>query len=239
MLRKISLVLFMLIVNLALGSCSILFSEQDDGLESTRIALAVQQTQFAIEQSQPKEGQPSPQEQPTEEPTQETQPPEEQPTEEETQETQSTEEETQETQPTEEETQETQPTEEETSEDQPQEDLFSNVEAEPKAFFCNPADGLTELTIAVDMTDINRGGALFWRLHEKAMDRKLDWELVDMGRDDWDTRIYTFDADIAAGTDNFSYPSGMDESWFEFQIISNDGAARTEVFADVTFFPCP
>lgn len=112
------------------------------------------------------------------------------------------------------------------------------MEAAPKEFFCNPADGPTQLTITVEMTDTNRGCALFWRLHEKATDTKLDWELVDMGREEWDKRIYTFDADMAGGTDNFEYQGGVGESWSEFQIVSNDGEARTEVFTDVTFHPC-
>lgn len=52
MLRKISVVLLILMAGFALGSCSTLFGGQDDSLDSTRIAMAVQQTQLAIEQEQ-------------------------------------------------------------------------------------------------------------------------------------------------------------------------------------------
>lgn len=235
MIKKISVVIFALIMGLILSSCNILFDQQDADLESTRIALAVQQTQLAIEQGQAAQTQPQ-QEQPQEQPPQpsptvelvpsDTSLPQPTPTQEQPTPTQE--------QPTPEPVQVEQPTEEPT-----QEGLFGEVEAKPEEFFCSPADGPTQLTITVDMTDINRGGALFWRLHEKATDTKLGWELVDMGRYDSDTRTYTFDADMAGGTDNFYYPGGMGESWFEFQIISNDGAERTEVFADVTFHPCP
>ena len=49
---------------------------------------------------------------------------------------------------------------------------------------------------------------------------------------------FTFDADVWAGTNNFFYPPLMGESWFEYQIISNDGLEGTDVFTNVTFFPC-
>ena len=141
-------------------------------------------------------------------------------------------------QPEEPQTEEPQPEEPETQAPEPEE-LFLAVVYEPEEFFCDPAKGPTELTITVEMSDVDRGGNLFWRLHEKATDTKLDWEIVDMLRVDSSTRTYTFYADMMAGTENFTYPPGMGESWFEFQIVTNDATERTEVFADVTFFPCP
>ena len=119
-----------------------------------------------------------------------------------------------------------------------QEVLFLNVTVDRLEFHCVPGDGPTTLTITVEMSDVDRGAALFWRLHEKANDNKLAWEVVDMQRAGGNERTYTFDADTWNGTNNFFYPPMMGESWFEFQIISNDGLERTEVFADVTFFPC-
>lgn len=207
----------------------------DPALEQTRIALAVQQTSLALDQSsgnQPVQPQTDPQQpvQPTYTtyPTYTVQAPEpEQP-------------------------QPEQPQPEQPQPEQPtltltptltlvptQEDLFENVTVDKVEFYCDSWLGPTTLTITVDMSDIDRGGNLFWRLHEKATDVKLDWEVVDMLRSGSDQRTYTFDADIWAGTENFWYPGGMVESWFEFQIISNDGADRTDVFADVTFYPCP
>ena len=116
--------------------------------------------------------------------------------------------------------------------------LFQNVTKDQIEFACHLMGYSTTLTITVEMSDVDRGAALFWRLHEKATDYKMDWTLVDMVRDGGNKRTYTFDADIPGGTANFGYPA-IGESWFEFQIISNDGADRTEVFADATFSPCP
>jgi hypothetical protein len=119
-----------------------------------------------------------------------------------------------------------------------QETLFQSVTKDNIEFACHMMGYPTTLTITVEMSDVDRGAALFWRLHEKATDFKMAWEIVSMGRVGGNKRTYTFDADLTGGTANFVYPGGLGETWFEFQIISNDGAVRTEVFADVTFFPC-
>ena len=116
--------------------------------------------------------------------------------------------------------------------------LFLDVTKDNIEFACHLMGYPTTLTITVEMSDVDRGAALFWRLHEKATDYKMDWTLEDMVRAGGNKRTYTFDADIPGGTANFGYPM-IGTSWFEFQIISNDGADRTEVFADVTFHPCP
>ena len=116
--------------------------------------------------------------------------------------------------------------------------LFQKVTTDRTVFYCVPSTGPTTLTITVEMSDIDRGATLFWRLEGKASGTKLDWEIVDMRRASSNTRSYTFDANSWEGTNNFFYPPLMGESWFEFQIISNDGLERTEVFANVTFFPC-
>mgnify|MGYP006987899149 CR=1 FL=1 len=65
-----------------------------------------------------------------------------------------------------------------------------------------------------------------------------DWEVVDMQCAGGNARVYTFDADVWVGTNNFFYPPLMGESWFECQIIGNDVLARTDFFTNVTFFPC-
>lgn len=116
--------------------------------------------------------------------------------------------------------------------------LFQKVTTDRTVFYCVPSSGPTTLTITVEMSDIDRGATLFWRLEGKNSGTKLDWEIVDMRRASSTTRAYTFDANSWDGTNNFFYPPLMGESWFEFQIISNDGLERTEVFANVTFFPC-
>ena len=216
MTRKIAVVAALMVLSLLLGACGAILGGGED-LEATRVALAVMQTQIAQDQAQA--AQPEPEE-PQPEPPQPEEPQPEPP------------------QPEDPQPEEPQPEETETEAPEP-EALFLVVVSEPKEFHCNPAGGPIELTITVEMSDVDRGANLFWRLHEKATDVKLDWEVVDMLRADDRTRAYTFTADMMAGTNNFTYPPGMIESWFEFQIVSNDAAERTEVFADVTFFPCP
>jgi len=220
-LLSICIVLFAVV----LSACDML-AGGDPALEQTRVALAVQQTSLALDQSgesQPVQPETNPQQpvQPTytpyptytvQAPQQPEQPQPEVPT------------------VTLTPTLTLEPT---------QETLFQNVTVDREEFYCEPFFGPTTLTITVDMSDIDRGGNLFWRLHEKATDTKLDWEVVDMLRAGGDQRTYTFYADLWGGTANFSYPLGIGESWFEFQIISNDAADRTEVFSDVTFYPCP
>jgi len=120
-----------------------------------------------------------------------------------------------------------------------QEKLFQEVTTDRTEFHCFPPGGPTTLTINVEMSDLDRGAALFWRLHEKTTDTKQSWEIVDMVRAGGNSRTYTFEGDLGSPSANVFYPMGWGESWFEFQIISNDGLDRTEVFADVTFFPCP
>ena len=216
MKNKVVVIVISLMLSLLLGSCGTIFGGGED-LESTRVALSVQQTQLALDQGQA--GQPQPEEPMPEEPMPEEPMPEE---------------------PMPEEPRPDEPRPEEPQPEEPMpEELFLMVVAEPKEFHCFMSGGPIELTVTVEMSDVDRGGNLFWRLHEKSTGTKLPWEVVDMLRADDNTRAFTFNADMPGGTNNFSYPPGMTESWFEFQIVSNDGEERTEVFTDVTFFPCP
>lgn len=120
-----------------------------------------------------------------------------------------------------------------------QELLFQNITKDRVEFFCFPFDGPTSLIITVEMSDVDRGALLFFRLHKKGNGDKQNWDNVDMVRAGGNKRTYTFEGDLGSPSANVFYPMGWGESWFEFQIVSNDGADRTEVFADVTFFPCP
>ncbi|MEA3327711.1 MAG: hypothetical protein U9R53_10495 [Chloroflexota bacterium] len=221
-LIPISLCIGLIVV--ILTACG-LINQGDPSLDATRVAIAVQQTGLAqgqnpqVEQLQPQVDVPV---QPTYTlyPTY-----------------------TQEAPPQDEPPQEVPPTETVTltptvTMTATQEVLFQSVTKDRIEFACHLMGYPTTLTITVEMSDVNRGAALFWRLHEKATDYKMDWTLEDMVRAGGNKRTYTFDADIPGGTANFGYPA-IGESWFEFQIISNDGVDRTEVFADVTFFPCP
>jgi len=212
-------ILFFLIVSLA---CQ-LSTETDSGLESTQVALAIQQTSIALQQNSGTQSEPPPSviEAPVQ-PTYTLYP---------TYTVQEV---------------EAPPPQAQTTEPPPAapaptattDKLFQKVTTDRTVFYCVPSSGPTKLTITVEMSDIDRGATLFWRLEGKASGTKLNWEIVDMRRASSNSRSYTFDANSWDGTNNFFYPPLMGESWFEFQIISNDGLERTEVFANVTFFPC-
>jgi tricorn protease-like protein len=117
--------------------------------------------------------------------------------------------------------------------------LILNLDLDRDRFHCISANGPATLTITADVTDQDRGLALFWRLVEKNSGWTLDWENVSMQRAGTNQRKYTFNADVTAGTNNFGYPPGMGEAWFQFQIVTGDRAIRTPVYRDaVTFFPC-
>ena len=116
--------------------------------------------------------------------------------------------------------------------------LILNVYTDRTTFYCVPNDGPTTLTITVELSDIDHGLAVWWRLEEKGTGRTTEWDYEDMHRAGGNTRDFTFDADSWNGTNNFFYPPLMGESWFEFQIIADGNGERTDVIATVTFFPC-
>lgn len=117
--------------------------------------------------------------------------------------------------------------------------LIGEVSVNRSAFYCVKSDGPTTLTITAEMSDIERGLAIFWRLYEKKDGSMTDWKNVSMQRKGTDARTFTFDANSWDGTNNFLYPPGFAESWFQFQLVSGDAKDRTPVYrADVTFFPC-
>ena len=115
---------------------------------------------------------------------------------------------------------------------------FQSVTVDRQVFYCILSDGPTTLTVTVQLSDVDLGAGLYWRLADKTTGRITDWEYVKMERIGGNARAFTFNADSWAGTNNFYYPPLMNESWFEFQIISNDGQYRTDVISEVTFFPC-
>ncbi len=118
-------------------------------------------------------------------------------------------------------------------------ELIKDLSINRKAFYCVKSDGPTTVTFTVEMTDIERGMAIFWRLFEKKDQSTTDWQNVSMQRKSSTSRTFTFDANSWDGTNNFFYPPGFSESWFQFQLISGDGKYRTPVYRDdITFFPC-
>ena len=120
-----------------------------------------------------------------------------------------------------------------------QAELIGEVSIDRGTFYCVKSDGPTTLTITAGMSDIERGLAIFYRLYEKNSGTMTDWQNVSMRRKGTDTRTFTFDANVWDGTNNFFYPPGFGESWFQFQLVSGDAKDRTPVYrADVTFHPC-
>ena len=115
---------------------------------------------------------------------------------------------------------------------------FQSITVDRKVFYCVSSNGPTTLTVTVELSDVDRGAALYWRLSDKKTGNITNWEFVKMDRIGGNARSFTFNADSWAGTNNFYYPPLMGESWFEFQIISSDGQDRTDVISEVTFFPC-
>jgi len=116
--------------------------------------------------------------------------------------------------------------------------VIIQVSTDRKTFYCVPSDGPTTLTITVQLNNVDNGVAVWWRLQEKTGGKTTDWEFKDMRRAGGNNRDFTFDADTWNGTNNFYYPPLMGESWFQYQIIADGNVDRTEVFSDVTFFPC-
>ncbi len=118
-------------------------------------------------------------------------------------------------------------------------ELIQDLSINRNTFYCVESDGPTTVTFTVEMSDIERGMAIFWRLYEKADQSQTDWKNVSMVRKTSTARTYTFDANSWDSTNNFYYPPGFAESWFQFQLISGDGKYRTPVYRDdITFFPC-
>jgi hypothetical protein len=118
-------------------------------------------------------------------------------------------------------------------------ELIEDLSINRSAFYCVESDGPTTVTFTVEMSDIERGMAIFWRLYEKSDQSQTEWKNVSMVRKSGTARTFTFDANSWDGTNNFFYPPGFAESWFQFQLISGDGKYRTPVYRDdITFFPC-
>ena len=117
--------------------------------------------------------------------------------------------------------------------------LIRRVSWDRDRFYCIKGDGPTTLTFTAEMSDVDRGLAIFWRLYEKGGGKMTDWQNVSMTRKGGSQRTFTFNADGYGGGNNFIYPPLFGESWFQFQFVSGDGQERTPVHgSEVTFFPC-
>jgi len=95
-----------------------------------------------------------------------------------------------------------------------------------------------ELTITVRVSDINRGMAVYYHIRDKQSGVKSDGQAIDLHRRlSNDTRTATI---IGGGSSqqNLQFPPLMGESYFVYQIISDDGSYRSPTYSDITFFPC-
>jgi hypothetical protein len=94
-----------------------------------------------------------------------------------------------------------------------------------------------ELTITVEVSDIERGMAVYYHIRDKGNGVTSEGQVIDLHRRSGNTRGATI---IGGGSNqqNLQFPPLMGESYFVYQIISDDGSYRSPVYSDVTFFPC-
>lgn len=113
--------------------------------------------------------------------------------------------------------------------------LVLDIQKSVNTFFCYQPP--YELTLTVTVSDINRGMAVYYHIRDKSTGVTSDPQVIDLHRKTGITRDATI---VGGGSDrqNLQFPALMGESYFVYQIISDDGAYRSPTFSDVTFFPC-
>jgi hypothetical protein len=113
--------------------------------------------------------------------------------------------------------------------------LVLDVQTSADTFYCY--DAPFELTVLVKVSDINRGMAIFYHIQDKKSGVSSDEQVIDLHRKTSDTRSATI---IGGGSDeqNLQFPPLMGESYFIYQIVSDDGNDRSPVYSNITFYPC-
>jgi hypothetical protein len=113
--------------------------------------------------------------------------------------------------------------------------LVLDIQTSVDTFYCYQSP--YELTITVKVSDINRGMAVYYHIQDKNSGAASDGQVIDLHRKTSDTRNVTI---IGGGSSqqNLQFPPMMGESYFVYQIISDDGSYRSPVYSDITFFPC-
>ncbi len=102
-------------------------------------------------------------------------------------------------------------------------------------FYCYQAP--YRLTITVRVSDIERGMAVYYHIQDKSTGVVSDGQVIDLHRKGTSAR----DATIIGGgssEQNLQFPPHMGESYFIYQIISDDGTFRSPAYSDITFYPC-
>jgi len=117
----------------------------------------------------------------------------------------------------------------------PPAELVLDIQTSVATFYCYQSP--YELTITVEVSDIDRGMAVYYHIQDKNTGVTSDGQSMDLRRRTSDTRDITI---IGGGSSsqNLQFPPMMGESYFLYQIISDDGSYRSPVYSDVTFFPC-
>lgn len=113
--------------------------------------------------------------------------------------------------------------------------LVLEIRKSVNTFYCYQSP--FELIITVQVSDIDRGMSVYYHIKDKASGVTSDGQSVDLHRKTADTRSATI---IGGGSSrqNLQFPPLMGESYFIYQIISDDGNYRSPAYNDVTFFPC-
>lgn len=117
----------------------------------------------------------------------------------------------------------------------PPAELVLDIQTSGDTFYCYQWP--YELTVTVKVSDINRGMAVYYHIQDKNTGVTSDQQVIDLHRKTGDTR----DATVIGGgssEQNLQFPPMMGESYFMYQIISDDGSYRSPVYSDITFFPC-
>jgi len=117
----------------------------------------------------------------------------------------------------------------------PPAELVLDIQKSVGTFYCYQPP--YELTITVKVSDINRGMAVYYHIQDKNSGVSSAVQVLDLHRRTSDTRNATV---IGGGSSkqNLQFPPLMGESYFLYQIISDDATYRSPVYSDITFFPC-
>lgn len=113
--------------------------------------------------------------------------------------------------------------------------LVLEIRTSVNTFYCYQSPH--ELTITVKVSDISRGMAVYYHIQDKTSGVTSDWQSIDLRRRTSDTRSAVI---IGGGSmdQNLQFPALMGESYFIYQIISDDNTYRSDSYSNVTFFPC-
>ena len=117
----------------------------------------------------------------------------------------------------------------------PPAELVLDIQTSVDTFYCYQWP--YELTITVTVSDINRGMAVYYHIQDKYSGQTSAGQVIDLHRRTSNTR----DATIIGGgssSQNLQFPPMMGESYFVYQVISDDGSFRSPAYSDITFFPC-